>query len=161
MGLAPWKLNNTGNQIGYLYRQCCFYQWISNVVRKAANKHLNEQPELLFRRLEDGTHTVNHGSYDDLEWFTKSDIRQFVREEEKDFSQGTVVLTSSERSGFVQIKAIQSFLFFLLRTQTIFAGIFWSFPTMTSTESRYLLRPRRFLQIPKISLIESRSPSYS
>ena len=71
------------------------------------------------------------------------------------------MISSSDSSGFVQIKATQSFLFFLFLTQTIFAGIFWSFPTMTSTESRYLLHPRRFLQMPKILVMDSCSPLYS
>lgn len=44
------------------------------------------------------------------------------------------MISSSERAGFVQIRAIQSFLLLLFRTQTIRAGIFCSLPTITSTE---------------------------
>ena len=44
------------------------------------------------------------------------------------------MISSSVSSGLVQINAIQSLLFFLLRTQTILAGTFWSLPTMTFTE---------------------------
>ena len=202
MGFAPWKLNNTGNQIDRLCCQDCFCQRISDIIRETANKHIDKQCELFFRWLEDGANTVYHGGYDDLKRFTKCDVRQFICKEEKEFSQCTVILISAllhcnheeasrhnryvcgqriirqavafcnqlqvgltglekhlDLPAFLQIKAIQSFLFFLWRTQTIFAGIFCSFPTVTFTESRYLLRPRRFLQMPKIFLMESCFPS--
>ena len=42
--------------------------------------------------MKDRTYTVYHGGNDDLEGFTKRDICQLIREEEKDFSQGTIVL---------------------------------------------------------------------
>ena len=95
MGLVPWKLNNTGNQIGYSGCQYCFCQRIPDVIRKAADEHINEKRKLLFCRLKDRTYTVYHGCYDDLEGFTKRDICQFIREEEKDFSQGSIVFAPS------------------------------------------------------------------
>ena len=68
------------------------------------------------------------------------------------------MISSGVRLMSVQIKAIQSFFLFLLRTQTIRAGIFCSLPTITSTERRYLLRPLRFLQMPKSFWRERSSP---
>ena len=50
---------------------------------------------MLFWRLKDRTYTVYHGCYDDLEGFTKRDICQFIREEEQDFSQGSIVFAPS------------------------------------------------------------------
>ena len=95
MGSTPWKLNNTGNQIGYSGRQCSFCQWIPNVIRKATNEHIDEKRKLLFRWLKDRTYTVYHGGNDDLERFAKRDICQLIREEEKDFSQGTTIFAPS------------------------------------------------------------------
>ena len=74
MGLVPRKLNNTGNQIGYSGSQYRFYKRISNVIRKATYKRLNEQRILFFRGLEDSADTVYHGSYDNPEGFSKRDV---------------------------------------------------------------------------------------
>ena len=95
MGFAPWKLNNTGNQIDRLCCQDCFCQRISDIIRETANKHTDKQCELFFRWLEDGANTVYHGGYDDLKRFTKCDVRQFICKEEKEFSQCTVILISA------------------------------------------------------------------
>ena len=92
MGLVPWKLNNAGNQIEYSGCQCCFCQWISDIIRKATDKYIDEKLKLFFRWLEDRTYTVYHGSNDDLEGFAKRDICQLIREEEKNFSQSTIIL---------------------------------------------------------------------
>ena len=95
MGFAPWKLNNTGNQIGWLGHQCRLGQWIPDVIRQFPNKHLNEQCKLFFGWLEDSTYAVYHGCYDDLEGFAKRDICQLISEKEEGFSQGAVIVTSS------------------------------------------------------------------
>ena len=44
--------------------------------------------------MKDCTYTVYHGSNDDPEGFTKGDICQLIREEEKDFSQSTIIRTN-------------------------------------------------------------------
>ena len=84
MGFAPWKFNNTGNQIGILYSQSRFGQRIPDVLRQPADEHLNEQLKLFFCWLEDGVNAVDHCSYDDLERFSKGDIPKFIRKEVED-----------------------------------------------------------------------------
>ena len=95
MGLVPWKLNNTGNQIVNSGCQCHFCQWITDIIRKSTDKHFDEHLHLCFCWLKDGAYTVYHGGYDDLERFSKCDIRQFICKEEKDFPKGAVILASA------------------------------------------------------------------